>query len=119
MSVRIHATDLRDAVKKSTAIRAEALAHGEQSPEVVLDVHVVIDRTSAAAFEALDSLPVQPDCVRYVGTPRGLVGFIADVQRLGIADGVVLLTRTGDHVVGLMLDEMAVGLGAPQHHVAA
>jgi hypothetical protein len=115
MSVRIHATDLREAAKRAAAIRADALAGGGPVPEVLLDVAVVIERTASAAFETLGSQPAQPECVRYVGTPRGLSGFISDVQRLGIADGVVLLTRDESRVVDLMLDEMATGLGATRH----
>jgi hypothetical protein len=51
--------------------------------------------------------------VRYIGTPRGLAGLIADVRRLGIADGVVLITAAGNHVVDLMLEELSPGLRAP------
>jgi hypothetical protein len=36
---------------------------------------------------------------------------IADVQRLGIADAVVLLPLGSSRVVELMLDELAPGLG--------
>jgi hypothetical protein len=110
MAIRISATDLRDATRKSAAIRTDAQARGAVAPEILLDVKVVIEHDAATAFAALDS--IETAHVRYVGTARGLAGFIADVQRLGIADGVVLLTARRDHVIGLVLDEMAPGLGA-------
>jgi len=121
MSVRIRATDLRDATRKSAAIRAEAEDRGEKTPEIFLDVEVIIDRDAATAFTTLDSRPTpigSPAPLRYVGTARGLAGFISDVQRLGIADGVVLVTDAEDQVVGLMLDEMAPGLGAARRRAA-
>jgi alkanesulfonate monooxygenase SsuD/methylene tetrahydromethanopterin reductase-like flavin-dependent oxidoreductase (luciferase family) len=122
MPVRISAVDLREAARKSAAVRAEAAERGEETPEVFLDVEVIIDRNAAAAFTALDSQPQQagsPGPLRYVGTPRGLAGLISDVQRLGIADGVVLLARSEDQVVGLMLDELAPGLGSAKGFVPA
>jgi alkanesulfonate monooxygenase SsuD/methylene tetrahydromethanopterin reductase-like flavin-dependent oxidoreductase (luciferase family) len=111
MPVRIQAADLREATRKASAARAELAARGED-PTVYLDIEVVIDRHAAAAFEVADTrgAGVAPASVRYIGTPRGLVGMIADVQRLGIADGVVLVTRDEHHVVALMLDEMSAGL---------
>lgn len=113
MSVRISATDLRDATRKTAAIKAEALACGVPTPEVLLDVRVLIEHSAAAAFAALDSEPAQDTSrVRYVGTARGLSEYISDVQRLGIADGVVLLTSDRDHVTSLMLDELAPGLAS-------
>lgn len=110
MSVRISAVDLRDAARKSAAIRSEAQQRGEAAPEVFLDVEVVIDRSASAAFRALEDQ--QREALRYVGTPRGLAGLISDVQRLGIADGVVLVTSSERHVADLMLDELAPGLAS-------
>lgn len=49
--------------------------------------------------------------LRYIGTARGLAGLIADVQRLGIADAVVLLPLTDCPVESLVLEELAPGLG--------
>jgi hypothetical protein len=71
---------------------------------------VIIEHDVATAFDTFDSLPTvadSPGRLRYLGTAR----YISDVQRLGIADGVVVLTRNPDHVVRLMLDQMAPGLG--------
>lgn len=111
MSVRIQAADLRDAARKSAAIKADAAARGEAVPAVYLDVEVIIDRSAARAFSVADDH--RPESVRYVGTPRGLAGLISDVRRLGIADGVVLLTPDKGWVEGLMLDELALGLATP------
>lgn len=107
MAVRIQAADLREAARKSAAVRAEAAARGDATPLVYLDVETVIDRNVATAFaHVAESTSAS---VRYVGTPRGLAGLISDVQRLGIADGVVLVTPSGSHVMDLMLDELAPG----------
>jgi hypothetical protein len=96
---RIQAVDLRDAARKADAVRADGAA------EVYLDVEVLIDTDAAAAFRALGSQP-ESGWLRYVGTPRGLAGLIADVQRLGIADGVVLVTPDQERVVDLMMAEL-------------
>jgi hypothetical protein len=110
--VRLRACDLRDATRKAAAIRAAA---GDRDAPVYLDIEVLIERDTAEAFSALAALPKQqsrsPRPLRYIGTPRGLAGLIADVQRLGIADAVVLLPLGSSRVVELMLDELAPGLG--------
>jgi hypothetical protein len=102
--VRIHAVDLQDAQRRAASQRAAA-------PEqlVLLDIEVLIDRDTRAAFDALDDVPAG-GALRYVGTPRGLAGLIADVQRLGIADGVVLKPLGDSPVTDLMLEELAPGL---------
>lgn len=96
---RIKAVDLRDAARRAQAVRADGAG------EVYLDIEVLIDTDAAAAFRALDGTPAS-EALRYVGTPRGLAGLIADVQRLGIADGVVLVTPDQDRVVDLMMGEL-------------
>jgi alkanesulfonate monooxygenase SsuD/methylene tetrahydromethanopterin reductase-like flavin-dependent oxidoreductase (luciferase family) len=100
---RIKADDLRDAERKARAARADGAA------SVYLDIEVLIDTDVASAFRSADGRP--PGRLCYIGTPRGLAGLIADVQRLGIADGVVLVTADEDRVSRLMLDEMSPGLG--------
>jgi hypothetical protein len=104
--VRLHAVDLQDAQRRADALRAAA----PEQP-VLLDIEVLIDRDSRSAFTAFDGVPASAGALRYVGTPRGLAGLIADVQRLGIADGVVLKPLAGSPVTDLMLDELAPGLG--------
>jgi hypothetical protein len=106
--IRLRATDLRDAARKAAALRAES-----SGVPVLLDIEVLIERDVASAFLALDALPAAaPTGMRYVGTARGLAGLIADVQRLGIADAVVLLPLGESRVTDLMLDELAPGLAA-------
>ena len=104
--VRISAVDLQDAQRRAAAQRAAA----PEDP-VLLDIEVLIDRDIHVAFTALDGMPAG-HALRYVGTPRGLAGLIADVQRLGIADGVVLMPLAGSPVTDLMLEELAPGLCA-------
>jgi alkanesulfonate monooxygenase SsuD/methylene tetrahydromethanopterin reductase-like flavin-dependent oxidoreductase (luciferase family) len=108
--VRISAVDLQDAQRRASRQRAA-------SPEkpVLLDIEVLIDRDTRAAFDAFSTLKARAEAgegrgLRYVGTPRGLAGLIADVQRLGIADGVVLKPLGDSPVSELMLDELAPGL---------
>ncbi|MGV9633086.1 hypothetical protein ACWDO0_02780 [Nocardia rhamnosiphila] len=119
MAVRIRATDLRDAARKSSAIRAEYAERGEKST-IYLDIEVAINPdATTASREAEGDLPPSTN-VRYIGTPRGLAGLISDVQRLGIADGVILLTPHAQSVTEMMLDELAPGLGhrAPERPVS-
>ena len=110
MSVRIQAADLREAARKAEAARADLVSRGADST-VYLDIEVVIDPSAAAAFRVDDARRPTSPSVRYVGTPRGLAGLISDVQRLGIADGVCLVTPDEHDVVGMMLDELAPGIG--------
>ena len=82
---------------------------------------MIIEHDVATAFDTFDSLPTvadSPGRLRYLGTARGPAGYISDVQRLGIADGVVVLTHNPDHVVRLMLDQMAPGLGTRGYQAA-
>jgi hypothetical protein len=113
--VRVRAADLREATRKAAAIRAENRAAGGANAPVYLDIEVIVERDTASAFRALDDL-AEPDSpaarpLRYVGTPRGLAGLIADIQRLGIADAVVLVPVGSSRVTELMLEELAPGLG--------
>ena len=99
MRARVQATDLRDATRKANALRADGAA------EVFLDIEVLIDPDASAAFRKSAQQP-SSGLLRYVGTPRGLAGLIADVRRLGIADGVVLLTPDRRGVVKLANGEL-------------
>jgi hypothetical protein len=103
---RLQARDLQDAQRRAAAIRANAT---DDTP-VLLDIEVLIDRDIRSAFAALEDVPANAGALRYIGTPRGLAGLIADVQRLGIADGVVLKPLGNSSVTDLMLEELAPGL---------
>jgi alkanesulfonate monooxygenase SsuD/methylene tetrahydromethanopterin reductase-like flavin-dependent oxidoreductase (luciferase family) len=111
--MRIRASDLRDAARKAAMVRADATAEGHRPP-VLIDVEVVIDRDAASARKTLATLESTPEGpprpLRYVGTPRGLAGLIADIHVLDIADGVVLLPLA-EGVVGLIVDEVIPMLG--------
>jgi hypothetical protein len=104
--VRIHAVDLQDAQRRAATQRAAA-----PGQPVLLDIEVLIDRDTRTALRALDAVDAGT-ALRYVGTPRGLAGLIADVQRLGIADYVVLKPLAGSPVTDLMLEELAPGLAS-------
>lgn len=112
--VRLCATDLRSAARKAAAIRAD-----DENVPVYLDIEVLVERDTASAFRALAELaepasePKTPKPLRYVGTPRGLAGLIADVQRMGIADAVVVVPLGSCRVADLMLEELAPGLSRP------
>jgi hypothetical protein len=89
---RVRANDLRDAQRQSSRLRTEG---GDEGGTVFLDVEVLLDRDARSAMRAAEQLSATPSAaeptLRYVGTPRGLAGFIDDLLRLGIADGVTLL----------------------------
>lgn len=111
-TARIRAADLREATRKAAQVRA---ACDDADAKVYLDIEVLIACDATSAFDALSRLPEpapgSPNPLRYVGTARGLAGLISDVQRLGIADAVVLLPLAGSPVAALMLDELSPGLG--------
>ncbi|MDZ7885581.1 MAG: hypothetical protein U5N53_23010 [Mycobacterium sp.] len=91
--IRVAASDLRDAARQARALRADA-AKEMADPLVFLEVGVLIDPEPSRALRTLarlDGMIDQTSSVRYVGSPRGLAGFIADIHALDIADGVALL----------------------------
>ena len=88
---RVRANDLRDAQRQSAALRANA---GSSGCTIFVDVEATVDPDVRKALHAADATgPTaagQEPVLRYVGTPLGLAGFIDDLHRLGIADGVTL-----------------------------
>jgi hypothetical protein len=88
---RIRANDLRDAQRQSAALRNDA---GSSGCTIFVDVEAIVDRDVREAMHAANrigpSTASGEPAVRYVGTPHGLAGFIDDIHRLGIADGVTL-----------------------------
>lgn len=116
-AVRIQAVDLRDACRKSTAVREDAAARGCARPSVLLDIEVMIDHDAGSARNALAALDTVLDGPRarrsllYVGTPSGLAGLIADIHVLRLADGVTLFPLTVSGVVDQILDEVLPLLG--------
>jgi hypothetical protein len=84
---RVRAADLQDAQRASARLRAEA---GSAECTVFVDVEVLVESDARAALRAAEPLG-RPSAVRYIGTPCGLAGYIADLHTLGIADGVTLI----------------------------
>jgi len=102
--LRIRATDLRDLTRKAAAAR-EDCPHAV----VVIDIGVLIARDIRTARAAVrDSGCDLCEGMVYVGTPAGLVGLVADIYALGIADGAVLVPLAGDDDVLELIREVVV-----------
>jgi hypothetical protein len=53
---------------------------------------VLVDTDVRTALHSAEQPgPTPAATLRYVGTPHGLAGFIADLQTVGIADGLTLI----------------------------
>jgi hypothetical protein len=113
---RIRAADLQGAQRQSAGLRAEA---GPEGCTVFVDIEVLVDRDARTAMFAADQLGQNSSdagpALRYVGTPRGLAGYIADLHTLGIADGVTLLPlRAADNAERIINDVLPMlGLAFP------
>jgi hypothetical protein len=83
---RVRAADLQGAQRQSAGLRAAA---GPQGCTVFVDIEVLVDIDARTALRAADQLgPNSSDDgqkLRYVGTPRGLTRYIADLHTLGIS----------------------------------
>ncbi|MCX4094458.1 hypothetical protein [Nocardia sp. alder85J] len=104
---RVRAADLPSAARLVAGIRSELAATGIDPAGVAvlvdLEVMIALDASSARrAVQRLDDLvaPPPPATPRYVGTPAGLAGLIADIHAAGVADGVVLLPLVNREVLG-------------------
>lgn len=89
---RIQALDLGDAQVRSARLRdGRSAALGP----LLLDLDVVVSSCGAAARRSLsESVIPRRQGAHYVGTVDGLLGLIADIHALHIADGVVLFPLT-------------------------
>lgn len=87
-TVRISASDLAQARRKRTRIKAE-----DDTVAVILDVTVAVanDFRSARRLEVAADVAAGDAVVRYVGTADGLAGLIEDISSAGVADGVTLI----------------------------
>jgi alkanesulfonate monooxygenase SsuD/methylene tetrahydromethanopterin reductase-like flavin-dependent oxidoreductase (luciferase family) len=89
---RIRVADLQGAQRESARLRAEA---DQQGCTVFVEIEVLVDRDARTAISAAEQLgqasSPSDSVLRYIGTPQGLAGYIADLHALGIADGVTLL----------------------------
>ena len=97
---RIHAADLRESQQIRLRARSEAIAAGDDADSVAvfLDVEIWIadDARTARREFAASKGPAVPSSIRYVGTPSGLAGLIADIGAAAVADGVTLIPVGAD-----------------------
>lgn len=104
---RVRATDLQGAQRESERLRAEA---GQEGCTIFVDVEVLLDSDARVAFRAADRLG-QSTTLRYVGTPRGLAGYLADLRALGIADGVTVLPlRPSNNIIDDVLPMLGLDI---------
>ncbi|MGE2832532.1 hypothetical protein [Mycobacterium sp. SMC-4] len=84
----LHAPDLATAQRERRRIRSSV----PDSPLVLLEIEAVVAETYPLALAKLAGSGNVPEAstVRYVGTPIGLAGLIADVAAAEVADGVVI-----------------------------
>jgi hypothetical protein len=93
-TVRICAEDLVEAKRIGRRLRAEhaAAGGGPVALLVLVDIEIHIAPLSRQArSEIAAATPPRPKSMRYVGTPAGLVGLVADIHAAGVADGVTLV----------------------------
>lgn len=113
-TVRIRASDLREAQQLTHRVRGEQVQAGRDpgALTVLVDVDVVI---APVAREARVTFSLLPDRVRversvsticYVGTPEGLVTLIADIAAAKVADGVTLIPLDGDGSTRLITEHV-------------
>ena len=109
---RVRAADLQGAQRQSARL------HDTQGCTVFVDVEVLVDSDIRAAMRAAEQLG-PGSALRYVGTPRGLAGYIADLHTLGIADGVTLLPLRKADSADRMINDVLPMLGLDVGQLAA
>ena len=103
-AIRVKGVDLRDAERRAAEARRNA-----PCVDIVVDIEVLIARTMSAARGALGPGGHSGDTLFYFGTPAGLVGLVADIRTLGIADGgmlIPLVADTADLIYDVVLPEL-------------
>lgn len=114
---RVRAADLQGAQRQSARLRAEAGADG---CTVFVDVEVLVDSDVRAALHAAEQLgQTSGATLRYVGTPRGLAGFVADLHALGIADGVTLIPLRAADSAHRIINDVLPMLGVDAARLSA
>jgi alkanesulfonate monooxygenase SsuD/methylene tetrahydromethanopterin reductase-like flavin-dependent oxidoreductase (luciferase family) len=113
---RIRSADLRDAQRQSARVRADA---GGDGCTVFMDIEVLIDSDVRAALRAAEQLGPSSAALRYIGTPSGLAGFIADLHTLGIADGVSLIPLRAADSAQRMITDVLPMLGVDAARLSA
>ena len=110
--VRIKASDLREAQKTTEHLHDSATHANGERPSVLLDVEILLAedaRAARAELALLDAglcVPEPPSTIRYVGTPKGLAGLIADITVVGVADGVTLIPLATAGTADLVFDQV-------------
>ncbi|MDT2006110.1 hypothetical protein FXW78_17960 [Rhodococcus opacus] len=102
-TVRITASDLREAQRRRSRIHAEFDGGGEASGrvDVLLDVvvHIASDARTArseARWQPPTTDTAGDDTVVYVGTPSGLASLILDIRAAEVADGVTVVPAVAE-----------------------
>lgn len=89
----LHAQDLAAAQRERRRILSEST---DETPLVLLRIEAVVAETFSQAHmksaECCRAGTTEPPTIRYVGTPVGLAGLIADVAAADVADGVVIVS---------------------------
>jgi alkanesulfonate monooxygenase SsuD/methylene tetrahydromethanopterin reductase-like flavin-dependent oxidoreductase (luciferase family) len=106
---RVRAADLQGAQRQSTKLR---------DCTVFVDVEVLVESDVRTAMRAAEQLG-PGSALRYVGTPQGLAGYIADLHTLGIADGVTLLPLRAADNADRMINDVLPMLGLDIGQLAA
>lgn len=94
---RIRAADLGEVRSIYRRLAKETLAAGASTsrPPILVDIEVLIAPQAQQArrlcAELEHRVPTKPSTLRYIGTPVGLAGLIADIGTAGVAEGVTLL----------------------------
>jgi hypothetical protein len=107
-AVRVQAPDLQAAQRRTAGIKADAERQGRDPASVVvmIDIEVMIAHDAPSARRELAQLdsrlaaPPAPASLRYVGTPAGLAGLIADLHAVRAADGATLRPLALPKVLG-------------------
>lgn len=115
-TVRLRADDLIEAMRAGRRLRAQHAASGADpgALQVLVDIEIHIAPVShQARAELAAATPPQQTSMRYIGTPAGLVGLVADVHAAAVADGVVLVPVLTTDLVRVLTD-----LAAGASHIA-
>ncbi|MGE2716429.1 hypothetical protein ACQI4L_20440 [Mycolicibacterium litorale] len=88
--ILLRAPDLATAQRERRRIQSSMTG---EPPSVLLEVEAVVAETYSQARRKLadtDGAATEQLTIRYVGTPVGLAGLIADIAAAEVADGVVI-----------------------------
>ncbi|MGW6659520.1 hypothetical protein [Rhodococcus sp. NPDC055024] len=86
-TVTITATDLEVLSRKVKQVRQE---HRGVSVQVYIAAAIAREVSVARSCLVAGKVAVPTDVIRYVGTPRGLVGLLNDMHTLSLADSVII-----------------------------